>query len=149
MNETVEVEMKFVPFTVIVPFGGSCPTGVLDGESDVIVGTGLFAGVIVKVAATSDGPPGKGLTTVICGKPVVAIYVAGTVTVSCVVLALKEAVAQVVEGGAAVTQLPFQKTCDVVMNPVPERVRMKEGPPAVAASGEREETVGVGVNVVP
>ena len=112
--------MKFVPFTVIVPFGGNWPTGVLDGESEVIVGTGLFAGLIVKVAATSDGPPGKGLTTVICGKPVLAMYAAGTLTESCCVLALNVTVAQVVEGGGAVTQLPFQNTCEVVMNPVPD-----------------------------
>ena len=73
MNATVEVEMKFVPFTVIVPPGGTVPTGVFDGESEVIVGTGLFAAVIVNVAATSDGPPGNGLTTVICGTPVFAM----------------------------------------------------------------------------
>ena len=117
--------MKLVPFTVIRLFVGSWPTGVFDGESEVIVGTGLFAALIVNVAATSEGPPGKGLTTVICGNPVLAMYAAGTLTESCCVLTLNAAVAQVVEGGAAVTQLPFQKTCEVVWNPVPGKRKRK------------------------
>jgi hypothetical protein len=149
LNETVEVEMKFVPFTVIVPLVGSCPTGVLEGESEEIVGTGLLATLIVNVAATKEGPPGKGFTTVICGNPVLAMYAAGMLTESCVVLTLYVATAHVVEGGAAVTQLPFQKTREVVMKPVPESVRVKDPPPATAPSGESEVIVGVGVNVDP
>ena len=46
-------------------------------------------------------------------------------------------------------QLPFQKTCEVVMNPVPATVSVKDAPPAMASSGEREEITGVGVKMVP
>lgn len=75
--------MKFVPFTVIVFPGGSTPNGVLDGKSGgAIVGIGLFEALIVKVKASNEGPPGNGLTTVICGKPVFVIYAAGTGTES-------------------------------------------------------------------
>jgi hypothetical protein len=149
LNDTVEVAMKLVPFTAIKLFVGSWPTGVFEGDSEVSVGTGLFAGLIVKVAATKEGPPGKGLTTVICGNPVLAMYAAGMLTESCSVLTLNATVAHEVEGGAAVTQLPFQKICEVVMNPVPATLSVKDGPPATASSGESDEIMGVGVKVVP
>jgi hypothetical protein len=145
----VEVWIKFVPFTMIVPPGGNTPTGVLDGDSEVIVGIGLFAALIVKVAATRDGPPGNGFTTVICGKPTFAIYAAGIGTESCVVFALYVTVAQVVDVPVVVTQLPFQNTWEVVIYPFPDNVSVNDAPPAVALSGESEVITGVGMNVVP
>jgi hypothetical protein len=70
-------------------------------------------------------------------------------TESCVLLALNVSAAQVVEGGAAVTQLPFQKICDVDIKPSPESVNVKDGPPAITPSGESEVMIGVGIVVVP
>lgn len=47
------------------------------------------------------------------------------------------------------TQLPFQKICDVVMKPVPATFSVKAAAPTTASSGESEEITGVGVKVVP
>jgi hypothetical protein len=66
-----------------------------------------------------------------------------------VLLALNVTAAQVVEGGAVVTQLPFQKTCEVDIKPSPESVNVKDGPPAMTPSGESEVMIGVGIVEVP
>src|SRR5439155_24780018 len=76
---TVEVETKFVPFTVKV---NCAPPAVAQvGLIEVVVGTGLL---IVKVCAFDVPPPGAGFTTVTDAVPGFATRAAVTVAVSCV-----------------------------------------------------------------
>ena len=76
---TVEVETKFVPFTVKV---NCAPPAVAQvGLIEVVVGTGLL---IVKVCAFDVPPPGAGFTTVTDAVPAFATRAAVTVAVSCV-----------------------------------------------------------------
>src|SRR5439155_12607984 len=76
---TVEVETKFVPFTVKV---NCAPPAVAQvGLSEVIVGTGLL---MVKVCAFDVPPPGAGFTTVTDAVPAFATRAAVTVAVTCV-----------------------------------------------------------------
>jgi hypothetical protein len=81
LNEIVPPEMKPVPLTVSVKVAP--PTRALAGESDVIVGTGLFT---VNVAAVDVPPPGPGLVTVTLNVPALAISGAVIAAVSCVAL---------------------------------------------------------------
>src|ERR1700753_969709 len=69
-NFTVEWAMKFVPLTVSV--NAAEPAAMVDGESVVIVGTGLFAAVMVKVTELDVPPPGVGFVTETGGGPAVA-----------------------------------------------------------------------------
>ena len=67
---TVEVEIKFVPFTInenVAP-----PAVVALGVSDVIVGAGLFATEILKLMEFDVPPPGVGLVTETAGVPTAA-----------------------------------------------------------------------------
>jgi hypothetical protein len=68
--------MKFVPLTVRV--NAAPPVVADDGERDEMVGTGLVAPEIVKVALLDVPPPGVGLLTVTLADPALAISVAGT-----------------------------------------------------------------------
>lgn len=71
LNFTTEVETKFVPLTVSV--NAAPPAVALVGESEVIVGTGLFT---VKLVAAEVPPPGAGLVTVTGKVPAVAMSAA-------------------------------------------------------------------------
>ena len=53
-----------------------------DGEMEVREGTGLFAGLMVKVTAEEVPPPGVGLKTVTLAVVAVVISVAGIAAVS-------------------------------------------------------------------
>jgi hypothetical protein len=68
-----ELVTKLLPFTVKV--NAAAPAVALDGESDVMAGTGLF---IAKVIAPDVPPPGVGLEIVTLAVPVLAISLAGT-----------------------------------------------------------------------
>ena len=133
LNETDEVEMKFVPFTVSRFPVGKTPTAVPEGESELIVGSGFCAAVIVKLTAVEAPPPGNGLTTTTCAEPAVAICWAVTEMESCVEVALN----------AVVCAALFQYTTDVEMKPVPEIFNVNPGPPAVALDGKRLMIAGV------
>jgi len=56
--------MKFVPFTSSTLFAGNTFRGVLEGFSELMVGAGFDAGLMVKVMALEMPPPGAGDTTV-------------------------------------------------------------------------------------
>jgi hypothetical protein len=77
----VEVETKFVPFTVRV--NAAPPAVALEGESEVALGFGLL---MVKVSPLDAPPPGVGFTTVTDGVPAVAMSLAGTEAVNFVAL---------------------------------------------------------------
>jgi len=79
---TVELLLKFVPFTVNEEPG--VPAGaVFVGDNDVIVGTPLLT---VRFDAVEVPPPGTGLNTVMATEPGVATSLEETLAVSCVAL---------------------------------------------------------------
>ena len=152
MKFTAEVEMKFVPLTMRPKLGP--PAVALVCNSEVIVGTGLFAARIgnvmeLEVPPPTGGFPVPGFTTVICAEPAVAMSMAGIVTVNCWVLALKVTAAHMefIPPGDARTQEPFQNTCEVEIKLVPIRLSTKSLPPAVAVSGKTTVRDGVGFRV--
>jgi hypothetical protein len=129
---TVEVETKFVPFTVKV----NCapPAAAQVGLSEVIVGTGLL---MVKVCAFDVPPPGAGFTTVTEAVPAFATRAAVTVAVSCVE-----------ETNVVVKAVPFQRTDEVATKLVPFTVRVNCGDPAKHELGLIEVIVGTGLLIV-
>jgi hypothetical protein len=133
---TTELEIKLVPFTFIVK--AAPPAVALLGERDVIVGLGLFVAVTVKESALEIPPPGAGFVTVTWAVPAVAISAAAIVAVSCVVLT-----------NVVKCALPFQLTIDLGRKFVPFTVRVNAAPAAVELIGEREVTVGAGLDVPP
>jgi hypothetical protein len=78
---TVAPETKFVPVTASV--NPAPPAVALEGESEVGVGAGLL---MVKLRALDVPPPGEGFTTVTEAVPAVAMSLAGTEAVNCVLL---------------------------------------------------------------
>src|SRR5205823_3862362 len=122
---------KFVPVTVSVNVGP--PATAKTGFSPVVVGTGF---AIVRVCALDVPPPGAGLTTVICAVPAAAMSAAAIAAVSCV------AEPYVVARG-----VPFQRTTEPGMNPLPVTASVNAGPPTVAVAGLRLVTVGTGLGV--
>ena len=64
---TVEALMKLVPVTMRVK--AAPPAVALEGESEVTVGTGLSAEVILKATLEQVPPPGAGLVTEIWAVP--------------------------------------------------------------------------------
>lgn len=67
---TVEVEIKFVPFTINENAGP--PAVALFGTNEVIAGTGLFAAEILKLMELDVPPPGVGFVTETAGVPTAA-----------------------------------------------------------------------------
>jgi hypothetical protein len=120
---TIEVETKFVPFTVNV----NCVSPALAqvGSSEVMVGVAL----IVSVAApdVAAHPP-----TVIEAVPGVAMREAGTVAVSFFE-----------ETNVVASALPFQYTVEPETKLLPFTVRVNCGPPAPMQVGLIELIVGV------
>jgi hypothetical protein len=123
---TVEVETKFVPFTVNVNPGP--PPAAQVGLSELIVGTAVIVNV------TAFDVAAQGFVTVIEAVPAVAIREA--VAVSCV------EDTNVVASGA-----PFQFTVEVETKFVPFTVNVNCKPPAVAQVGLSELIVGVALIV--
>ena len=120
---TIEVETKFVPFTVRVNCGSPAEAQV--GLSELMVGVAL----IVNVAAP-DVPPHP--PTVIEAVPGVAMSEAGTVAVSFVE-----------ETNVVASGLPFQFTIELDMKLLPFTVSVNCGPPAPVQVGLIELIVGV------
>jgi hypothetical protein len=132
---TVEVETKFVPFTVNV----NCapPAAAQVGLIEVVVGTGLL---MVNVTGFDVPPPGAGFLTVTGGAPAVATFAAGTIAVSCVE-----------ETNVVVSPEPFQLTTELEIKLVPFTVKVNCGDPARHELGLIEVIVGTGfaANTVP
>ena len=84
MKLTLELLMKFVPFTVSVK--AAEPAATLVGCKDVREGTGFTGPLTVKVRAFDVPPPGAGFVTVTDGVPAETSIAAGIVAVSCVAL---------------------------------------------------------------
>lgn len=121
-HRTEELGIKPVPVTMRVNAG---PPAVAElGERVVMVGTGLVAGLMVKVRAPDVPPPGVGLKTVTLAVPAVAMSVAGMAAVSCVD-----------EIYVVVRSVPFHWTVEVGMKLEPVTVRVKAVPPAAAELG--------------
>jgi hypothetical protein len=121
-----EPETKFPPFTVSVNV--SPPAVALEGDRDVIDGTGLL---MAKITAPEVPPPGVGLETVTLAVPVLEISPAGTCAVTCVVLT-----------NVVVSAVPFQFTAAPVTKPVPVAVNVKAAPPTVVLVGDSDVSVG-------
>ena len=129
---TVEVETKFVPFTVKV---NCAPPAVAQvGLSEVIVGTGLL---MVKVCAFDVPPPGAGFTTVTDAVPAFATRAAVTVAVTCVE-----------ETNVVLKAVPFQRTVELATKLVPFTVTVNCGEPAKHELGLIEVVVGTGLPMV-
>jgi hypothetical protein len=131
-HRTTEFVTKLVPFTVKV---NAAPPAVAElGESPLVVGTGLLAGLIVNVCTLEVPPPGAGLNTVTWAVPAAAISVAGI-----------DAVNWVAEIYVVVRSAPFHRTTEFVTKLVPLTVNVNAAPPAVAELGERLVVVGTGL----
>ena len=125
-QSTVDVFTKLVPVTVSVK--PAPPAVALLGDSDVIVGLGLFT---VKFTAFDTPPPGAGLVAVTGNVPAVATSAVLIVPVSLVEL-LK----------VVVRAEPFQFTVAPFTKPVPLTVRENEAAPSVLLLGVIEVSVG-------
>jgi hypothetical protein len=126
---TTDVELRFVPLTVSI--NPAPPANALDGERDVIVGTGLFT---VKAEFPDVPPPGAGLVTVTFSVPAVAMSAGVIAAVTCVALTK-----------VVVLAAPLNFTTEPETNPVPFTVNVKAAPPAVALVGESDVIVGAGL----
>ncbi len=113
---TVEVETKFVPFTVNVNCGP--PAAAQVGLSELIVGTAVIVNV------TAFDVAAQGFVTVIEAVPAVAIREAGTVAVS-----------WVDETNVVASAVAFHFTVEVETKFVPVTVNVNCAPPAVAQLG--------------
>jgi hypothetical protein len=129
---TVEVETKFVPFTVKVNCGPPAVPQV--GLIELVVGTGLL---IVNVCGFDVPPPGGGFITVTDAVPAFATRAAVTVAVSCVE-----------ETNVVVKVVPFQRTVELAMKLVPFTVIVNCGDPARHELGLIEVVVGTGLLIV-
>jgi hypothetical protein len=80
-HRTFEVAPKFVPVTFKV--NALLPANTLEGVNVVAIGTGLL---VAKVSELDAPPPGEGLETVTKAGPAVAVFAAGTIAVTIVLL---------------------------------------------------------------
>ena len=123
-TRTVELELKFVPVTVSV--SAALPAATVLVERSLAPGTGLFT---VKVVTREGLPPG--LATITKGVPATAIALAGTATCNCVAFLY-----------AAETGVDLKVTIELGVNPVPVRMSVNAGPPAVALAGTNAPITG-------
>src|SRR5437660_3803009 len=131
-QRTTEPETKFVPFAVSV--NSAPPATSLAGASALSVGEGLLT---EKLCSPELPPPGAGLKTVTVTVPPVAMSLAGMEAVSCMLLT--KVVAR---------SLPFQRTTEPAMKPLPRTVTVNAAAPAVALAGESELIPGAGLLTV-
>ena len=132
LNLTTEVLTNPVPFTISGK--PAEPAKIMEGDSEVITGAGLFATVMVSVSAFDVPPPGAGLVTVIDAEPAFAISVAGIEAFTCVALT------NVVVCGA-----PLKLTTELAIKPVPFTVSENAAEPAAMLAGASEVIVGAGL----
>ena len=129
---TAEVDTNFLPLTVSVK--AAPPAVTLEGESEVIAGTGLL---IVNVCAAEVPPPGEGLNTTTDAVPAAEMSAALIAAVSFVLLTK-----------VVVRFEPFHCTTDVFTKFVPVTVSVKAGPPATALEGANVVSAGEGLLMV-
>jgi len=123
-----ELEMNPEPFTVSV--NAAPPAPVLEGESEVTVGTGLLT---VKVTVFEVPPPDAGLKTATWAGPPVPMSLAGIEALSCMLLT-----------NVVARLLPFHCNTELEMNPEPFTVSVNAAPPAAALLGESDVMEGCG-----
>jgi xanthosine utilization system XapX-like protein len=129
LNFTLEADTNPVPFTVSVK--PAPPAVALVGESEVMVGAGLFTG---KFMAGEAPPPGPGLLTTTGRDPAVAMSGAVTAMVTCVALT-----------NVTVLPVPLNVPVAPLTKFVPLIVSVKAAPPAVALVGENDVIAGTGL----
>src|SRR5438876_1986368 len=129
---TVELETKFVPFTVSVK--AASVTDLLVGKMLVVVGVALFT---VNTCALDVPPPGAGFVTVMLKVPAVVRSLAGMEAVSWVLLA-----------NAVVRAEPAKFTTEFVTKFVPLTVSVKAPSPTFLLVGEMLVVVGAGLLTV-
>ena len=128
---TVEVETKFVPLMVKVC--AAEPAAVEVGDSDVMVGTGLFT---VKFIEFDAPPPGAGFVTTTGNVPAFAWSAALSVIEITVELE-----------NVTVCATPLYVAVEVVRKFVPLIVNVCAAAPAVAEEGESDVMAGTGLLV--
>lgn len=116
--------LKFSPVTFSVT--AALPGTALDGERRLSCGTGLLTGKVTTV----DGRP-PGLATATVGVPAIAIALAGMLT--CNSAAFENVVS---------IAFPLNVTTEFAVKLFPDKVKVKDGPPAVALAGDRVTTTG-------
>lgn len=121
---TLEDTLKLDPVTSSVTAGP--PVAALNGERRLSCGTGLFT---VNVTTTDGRVPG--FVTVTVGVPATAITVAG-------ILACNSETLENVEG----TGFPLKLTIELEVKPLPDKVNVNDGPPAVALAGDSAPITG-------
>jgi len=122
------------PVPVTVRVKAAPPAVPLAGASNVIVGAGLFARLMVNARFPDVPPPGVGLNTVTCAVPAAMISAAVIAAFSCVALT-----------NVVVRLVPFQFTTELPLtNPLPFTVKVKAAPPGVALVGASVVIVGAG-----
>ena len=129
---TTDCGAKFVP--VITNVTPPDPARTVVGEMDVIVGTLLGAGVIVKVREVADvPPPGVEVNTTTVAVPGLAIRLAGTLAV--ISLVLRKVVT---------SAFPFHSTSEPGEKLLPVTVKVNAVPPACAVVGDMDLSDGFG-----
>jgi hypothetical protein len=129
---TTDCGAKLVPVTT--KSAPADPARTVVGEMEVIVGTLLGAGVIVKVREVADvPPPGEEVNTTTVAVPGLAIRLAGTLVVIWLVLR------KVVTSAA-----PFHSTTEPGEKLLPVTVKVNAVPPACAVVGDMAFSDGFG-----
>ncbi len=124
LTRTVELVLKFVPVTLRV--AAALPAGTLEGERLLAPGTGLLT---INVVTREGLPPG--FPTVTNGVPATAMALAGIAACNSVELT-----------NAAETTPDLKVTTEPEVNPVPVRISVNAGPPAVALAGTNAPITG-------
>jgi hypothetical protein len=135
---------RFVLFTLTTDCGAKLvpvrtnstppdPARTVVGEMDVIVGTLLGAGVIVKVREVDVPPPGVEVNTTTLAVPGLAIRLAGTLVV--IWLVLRKVVT---------SAFPFHSTSEPGEKLLPVTVKVNAVPPACAVVGIMDLSDGFG-----
>lgn len=132
LKSTDELETKLVPFTVNV--NAAEPAAAFAGEIFVIVGTGLFAAVMLKFTGFDVPPPGVGFVTVTGGVPTAVRSPAKIAAVNCVALT-----------NDVILGLPLKFTTEPEIKSVPFTVNVNPAAPTVAPVGDRVVTDGAGL----
>jgi len=124
LTRILEEELKLVPVTSRA--SAALPGTALDGERRLSCGTGLFT---VNVTTVDGVPPG--FATVTIGVPATAIALAG-------ILACNSVTLKNVEG----TAFPLKLTAEFAVKLFPDKLKVNDGPPAVALAGDSAPTTG-------
>ena len=131
------VELGTKPLPKTFSSNAPLPARAFAGARNAALGTGLVAALAANVTGFDAPLPGAGLTTVTCAVPGVAMSVARTIALSCVLLT------------NVVSRLaPFHRTVEPDTKLAPLRVSTMLPEPAVALGGETDVTLGAGLLMV-